>query len=295
MWQRSKPYVFVLPAVIVMLALFYTGLLQGLIQSLGFFPAAGQFDVSPHAYKVLLQSADFWHSLRMTIRISFLSTAAAAVLGIFAAICLFMIGSSGRFQDHPFWQRFFQLPLVVPHLVGAYLMVLLFMQSGWFSRMFYAFGWTDRLSDFPVMINEPFGWGIILAYAWKEAPFIALMVYPVLLRIHGSWLEVSKVFGANSWKFVQEIVLPLLLPTWLSASVIVYAFSFSAFEVPFLLGVTYPKMLPVLSYDYYSSGSLSMRPEALAVNVILAFITIVLGLIAYRLGKRWRIDEGSRW
>lgn len=292
MWRNVKPYVYVLPTAGVLLLLFVGGLVEGLIQSLGFFPAAGQYGFSLDFYQKLLSSPDFWDSLILTFRIAFLSSLLAGILGMFASVSLFMLAKAGRSQ---FWHRFFQLPMIVPHLAGAYLMVLLFTQSGWFSRILASLGWIDEISDFPVLVNEPFGWGIIFTYAWKEAPFIALMIYPVLLRIHGPWFEASRVFGAGQWAFFREILLPLLMPAWVSSTFIVFAFTFSAFEVPFLLGVTYPRMLPVLSYNLYTGGGLEARPEALAVNVILVVIVSLLGVTAYRLSKRWNMGGQGGW
>ncbi|MCZ8516964.1 sugar ABC transporter permease [Paenibacillus filicis] len=284
-----------MPAILIILVLFFGGLIEGLIQSLGYFPAAGQSRFSLFAYEELLRSDEFWSSLLLTLRISVLSTFAAGILGLIAAICLFMLGKSVGSDWKNFWQRLFGFPLLVPHLTGAYLIVLLFIQSGWISRIAFHLGWIKEIQDFPVWINDPFGSGIILAYAWKEAPFIALMMYPVLLRILGSWYEAARVFGASPGKFVREIVLPLVFPALLSSSFIVFAFTFSAFEIPFLLGVTYPKMLPVLSYELYTGGELSQRPEALAVNVILALIAAGLGLLAYRISSRWLSAQGRGW
>lgn len=295
MWRNIKPYLYVLPTAGVLLLLFVGGLLEGLMQSLGFFPKAGQYSFTFELYDKLLSSQDFWDSLVFTFRIAFLSSLSAGILGMFVSVCLFMLVNTKSGRNNRFWQRFFQLPLIVPHLVGAYLMVLLFMQSGWISRILASLGWIDQISQFPVLVNESFEWGIILTYAWKEAPFIALMIYPVLLRIHGSWFEASRVFGAGQWAFFREILLPLLMPTWISSTFIVFAFTFSAFEVPFLLGVTYPSMLPVFSYNLYTSGGLAERPEALAVNVILAVITTLLGVIAYRLSRHWSITERGGW
>ncbi|WCK52949.1 sugar ABC transporter permease [Aneurinibacillus sp. Ricciae_BoGa-3] len=295
MWRRNKAFLLVLPAWTVITILFFGGLVDGLIQSMGYFPAAGQSHFSLFAYKELLRSDEFWSSLLLTLRVAFLSTISAGILGVFVAVCLFMLGKPVHSVWKNVWQRTFGLPLIVPHLVGAYLMVLLFMQSGWLSRMAFHLGWIKEVNDFPIWINDPFGWGIIFSYAWKEAPFIALMLYPVLLRTHRSWFEVAQVFGANIWSFIREIVIPLLLPAWLSSSFIVFSFTFSAFEVPFLLGVTYPKMLPVLSYELYTSGEIAQRPEALTVNVLLALIAAGLGLLAYRLSRRWLIAEGRGW
>lgn len=295
MWHNIKPYLLVLPTIGAIGLLFFGGLFEGLLHSFGYFPAANQYQFHIDGYRNLFYSKEFWDSLLMTFRIAAISSLVAGVLGVFVSICLFMLGKSAKNSQNRFWHRFFQLPLIIPHLVGAYLMVLLFMQSGWFSRVLASLGIIEEISDFPILINEPYGWGIIFTYAWKEAPFISLLVYPVLLRIHRSWLEVARVFGANPLTFIREIVIPLIMPTWISATFIVFAFTLSAFEVPYLLGVTYPRMLPVYSFHLYTSGGLADRPQALAVNIILTILTAILGIIAYRISKRWMTKEGGGW
>lgn len=292
MWQKSKPYLLLLPAVSTIVLLFFGGLFDGLLKSFGYFPAIGETRFEATAYTELLHSTDFWASLVLTLRIAALSSILAGLLGAVIAITLFLLNESTKSGTSQIWHRLFQLPLTIPHLVGGYIIVLLFMQSGFLSKILASLGMIDEITDFPVLVNDPFGWGIILTYAWKEAPFISLMIYPVLSRIHRSWREVSRVFGARSWDFVREIVLPALLPAWTIATFIVFVFTFSAFEVPFLLGVTYPSVLPVYSYQLYTSGTLADRPEALALNIILAAITILLGIVVYYFSKRWNVLKG---
>ncbi|UFT98636.1 ABC transporter permease subunit [Radiobacillus kanasensis] len=295
MWLNNKHLLYLLPAVSVVFFLFIGGFIEGFIQSMGYFPAAGEREFSFHYYQKILFSQDFWDSLLLTLRIAFLSSVFAGILGMVVCVCLFFLSLSSKKKHNQFWQKFFQLPMAVPPLVTAFLIVLLLGQSGWISRIFGSFEWVDQINQFPILTNDSFGWGIIIAYTWKEAAFIALMLQPMLSRIHGSWLDVSKVFGCGKWSFFREIMFPLLIPAWTSATFIVFAFTFSAFEVPFLLGVTYPKMLPVLSYSLYTSGGLEARPEALAINVILVFLVILIGLIAYRLSKRWYTNEQGGW
>jgi putative spermidine/putrescine transport system permease protein len=292
MWHKSKPYLLLLPATGTIVLLFFGGLFDGLLKSLGFFPAIGETGFTVNAYSSLLNSTAFWESLTLTIRVAVLSSLISALLGAAIAVSLFMLNQSAKSGAPRLWHRLFQLPLTIPHLVAGYIVVLLFMQSGFLSRMFASAGWIDEITDFPVLVNDPFGWGIILTYAWKEAPFVSLMIYPVLTRIHGSWRDVSRVFGASSWNFIREILLPVMLPAWTIATFIVFVFTFSAFEVPYLLGVTYPSMLPVYSYQLYTSGTFADRPEALAVNVILAALTIALGLVAYYFSRRWNVLKG---
>lgn len=292
MWRKSKPYLLLLPAIATIVLLFFGGLFDGLLKSLGYFPAIGENRLELTAYTGVLQSEGFWESLELTLRVAVFSSILAGILGGILGISLFLLKEASKTGEARVWHRLFQLPLTIPHLVGGYVVVLLFMQSGLLSKLLASLGVIDELTDFPVLVNDPFGWGIILTYAWKEAPFVSLLIYPVLSRIQRSWREVSRVYGAGRWNFIREIVLPVMLPSWTIAVFIVFVFTFSAFEVPFLLGVTYPGMLPVYSYQLYTSGTLADRPEALAVNIILAALTIALGLVIYYFSKRWNVWKG---
>ncbi|RLQ92204.1 ABC transporter permease subunit [Planomicrobium sp. Y74] len=292
MWQKSKPYLLLLPATGAIVLLFFGGLFDGMLKSLGYFPAIAERQLHLTAYTELLSSDSFWESLSLTLRVAAISSLLAGIVGGMLAIALFMMNQSAKVKESRLLQRLFQLPLTIPHLVAGYVIVLLFMQSGLFSKFLATVGIIDQITDFPVLVNDPFGWGIILAYTWKEVPFVLLMVYPLLARIRDSWRDVSRVYGAGNLSFIREIALPIMMPSWIIAVFIVFVFTFSAFEIPFLLGVTYPSMLPVYSFQLYMSGTLADRPEALAVNIILALMTIVLGLIAYYFSKRWNVTKG---
>ncbi|XKE96264.1 ABC transporter permease subunit [Metaplanococcus flavidus] len=292
MWRKSKPYLLLLPATGAIVLLFFGGLFDGLLKSLGYFPAIGERQLNLDAYTNLLASDSFWNSLELTVRVAAISSLLAGLLGGLLAIALFLLNQYSEAGNSRLWHRLFQLPLTIPHLVAGYVIVLLFTQSGVISKLLASVGMIDEMRDFPVLVNDPFGWGIILAYTWKEVPFVLLMVYPVLARIQKSWREVSRVYGAGNWNFIREIALPIMMPSWIIAVFIVFVFTFSAFEIPFLLGVTYPGMLPVYSFQLYTDGSLSDRPEALAVNIILALMTICLGLATYYFSKRWNVMKG---
>lgn len=295
MWRKSKPYLLLMPSILIICILFFGGLLIGILQSFGMDPVIGENHFSMGTYERLFSNSDFWVSMWLSLRIAFLSSIFAGLFGLVVSICLFLISRAGGGIRQNVWQRLFQLPLIVPHIVAAYLMVLLFARSGLFSKLLAQVGLIHHIKDFPILVNDAFGWGIIFTYMWKEAPFIALMIYPVLLRVHQSWFEAAQIFGAGRWKFTKEIVIPILFPAWLSSTFIVFAFSLSAFEVPLILGITYPKMLSVYAYNLFSNGQLSDRPEAMAVNVILAVITALLGITAYFISKRWQFNEGRRW
>jgi putative spermidine/putrescine transport system permease protein len=219
------------------------------------------------------------------------SSVLSGILAMILVRLLFMLEEN---RKTTIFRKVFQVPMLVPHVTAAYLIMLLFMKSGWLSSIAYSVGITKSMEAFPSVVNDPNSLGIILTYIWKETPFIMLMLFPIMSRTQDSWLEIAQVFGARRQEFFKEVILPLMIPTWISTVLIVFAFAFSDFEVPYLLGVTYPKFISVYAYSMYYNGQLSDRPLALAANFILAIITAMLGLVAYKLAKRRDIKE-VRW
>ena len=86
--------------------------------------------------------------------------------------------------------------------------------------------------------------------------------------------------------FGRFVILPLIRPAVLSASTLVFAFTFGAFEVPLLLGQRFPSALPVLAYRNYTDVDLNARPEAMAMSIVIAAISAGLIFIYMRLTRR---------
>ncbi|MCB2311110.1 ABC transporter permease subunit [Clostridium tagluense] len=291
MWQKSRPYILILPSLIIICTLFIGGLILGLLQSLGLMDVGGNSYFTINAYKQLILSKDFMDSLALTLKVALVSSILSGILAIIIIRLLFILGEN---KKTTIFRKLFQVPMLVPHVTAAYLIMLLLMKSGWLSSIAYSVGITKSMDAFPSVVNDSNSLGIILTYIWKETPFIMLMIFPIISRTKDSWLEIAQVFGARRQEFFKEVILPLIIQTWLSSVIIVFAFTFSDFEVPYLLGITYPKFISVYSYNMYYNGQLSDRPLALAANFILAIITAMLGLIAYKLAKQGDTKE-ARW
>jgi len=292
MFQKVKPYILILPAIVVIMSLFFGGLTLGFLQSLGLFNISGNSHITFDFYKQLFSSIDFIKSIWLTFKISVISTIASGLLAMILTNILFIIEEN---KISKIIRRIFQLPILVPHITAAYLIGLLFMKSGWISSITYYFGITKSIEAFPSIINNLNSFGIMITYMWKETPFIILMLVPAIQRIDDSWLEIARVFGGTRKEFFKEVIIPLLMPTWISSMLIVFAFTLSDFEVPYFLGVTYPKFAAVFAYDVYINGELSIRPLALAANFILTIITVILGVLAYKIMRKWDIKKQMRW
>lgn len=271
-----KGYLYLAPALAVILFFFLGGFILAFVQSLGYFPVIGMEDFTLKYYKEVFQDPEFLESLKYTFHISMISTAIATVIGTLLAY--FFLKTS---QQNPVVNFLYKVPLAVPHLVAALMIVFILSQGGIVSRLFVKVGWIAETSSFPAFFYTQSAIGIILIYIWKEVPFVTFMVYTVMKNIHTKLGEAAVTLKASPVQVFFHVILPLSMPSIVSASAIVFAFSFGAFEIPYLLGATYPKTLPVWAYLNFISVDLAARPLAMVINMIVSLVCTVLIFIYY--------------
>lgn len=281
MQERWKVWLLLLPALLVVLLLFGGGLLLGLVQSLGYLPVIGRTTLSLAAYRALFTQPAFVSSLLLTLWIALVSTAAGSALGIAAALLLRRPTRRGS------WLLFlFQLNIPIPHIVGAIGIMLLVGQSGLLARLAYLAGVIDQPGQFPALLYDRYAIGIILEYVWKATCFIGIIVLAALQALGDEYEAAAATLGANRWQRLRHVVLPLIAPSALSAALLVFAFTFGAFEIPFLLGRPFPAALPVLAYRRYTNIDLNARIEAMAINMVIAAISTLIIFIYLRIARR---------
>lgn len=260
-----------MPAMIIILGIFASGLIMGFTQSLGHFKAVGLKEITLKYYIDVLTDNSFLISLKFSLYVSFISSIIAVILGVSLAYLLLMSNHKKGVEE-----VLYKLPIIVPHTVAALLVYNILAQSGIIARILKHAGLLSSQSDFPSLIFDKNGIGIIIAYLWKEIPFVAMVVYTVLINISDKLRDVALNLGANKRQVFIHVLLPLIMPSILSSFIIIFAFSFGAFEVPFLLGPTTPKTLPVKAYLEYTNPDLSNRPNAMVINMILTFFSILM-------------------
>lgn len=281
--SRLKLALLVAPAVVVLGTLFVGGLVAALVQSLGYFPTVGMTEVNLDAYRQVLGSRWFLDSLALTTYVAAVSTFLSTVLAVLAALAL-------RRAPGRIGALLFQVPLAVPHLLAAVGVAFVVGQTGLGARLAAALGLVGTPEAFPALLYDKYSVGIILTYVWKEVPFIALVVLAGLRGVASDLEDVARTLGANAWQRFWGVVFPVIAPAIVAASLVVFAFCFGAFEVPYLLGRDYPTVLPVTAYDEYRSVDLADRPVAMAVNVLIALVTCAFAFGYLRVARRW--DRG---
>jgi putative spermidine/putrescine transport system permease protein len=285
--ESIRPWLLLAPALAVILLLFVGGLAATLLQSLGYLPLVGERELSLRAYAAILSSRSFGASLGLTLYIALASTAISALLALAVSLALRATRAGRRALTF-----IFQLNLPIPHIVGAVAIAQLLSQSGLVARLGAALGLIDDPAQFPPLVFDRWGVGIIAANVWKEAPFIGVTLLAVLENVGEEYEQAAQTLGAGRWQRFRYVLLPLLLPALLSSSAIVLAFVFGAFELPFFLGVAFPQALPVLAYRSYADVDLHARPEAMAMSVVIALICAALVWAYLWASRRYLRDDG---
>ncbi|MGB3211829.1 MAG: ABC transporter permease subunit [Desulforhopalus sp.] len=272
------------PGLCIIVLLFGGGLLLGLLQALGHLPSHGFSTIGLQHFIQVLQDPDFGKSLLLTLYISVTSTLIAAVVSVLLALALIRWATDSRLINFVL-----QIPLTVPHLVIAISVILLLAPAGLFSRFLSTLSVISSPSSFPLLVNDNWGIGILCVYIWKEIPFITFMLLAVLKNMGTELLEVGATLKASRFQRFTSIILPIIAPSLGASCLIVFAFTFGAFEVPYLLGRTYPLALPVWAYKNYSDIDLLSRPEGIAIGLIIAVIVtlaIVFSQFVLHLGRK---------
>lgn len=279
--DRARPYWMVAPAAATILLLFGGGLTVGAAQSVGLLAPVGPNQFTLRHYTTILLDARFYTALALTLYIAVASTVLAVVLAVGAALLLRRTFWGSRVTTFVY-----QLPLPVPHLVVAAGMVMLLAQSGLLARVGYAVGWLHDPGQFPPVFYDRSSVGIILVYVWKEAPFIGIVLLGVLKSTGLAYEEAAQSLGASAWQRLRYVLLPQLFPSIAATSLIVFAFMFGSFEIPWLLGARYPETLPVMAWRLYVDPDLRLRPEAMALGSLIAVVVAALLVGLRRLAKR---------
>lgn len=277
------------PAMGVLLLLFVGPLVVALVQSLGYAPiyrvrAFPTFDY----YAAVLVSSRFRTAVLYTMYYAVVPTIVSTVFGVALAVAL-----NRRIRGARLLSFFFRLPLVVPYLVGAAMVVALFANGGLVARVLYAIGVIESTGEFPRVLFSAGGWGVMLVYLFKQIPFTFIVVSAVLAGVGSEYEEAARTLGANRAKAFRYVVLPRIMPGVVTSSLLVFAFNFQSYEIPYLLGATFPTTLPVEALRRFNVPDVTRRPEAMAYVML---ITILSGIVLYfylRAYRRWERSRGG--
>jgi putative spermidine/putrescine transport system permease protein len=124
--------------------------------------------------------------------------------------------------------------------------------------------------------------GVILANLIPAAPFVILVMTPFIEQIDRNVEHAARMFGANTLQMFWHVLVPLLAPGILAASLLVLVRTIALFELTFLTaGPDSQTLVVALYYAVFAAGV--RAPQSVdAMAMIYMGITLVWLLIAMR-------------
>ncbi len=281
-----------LPLAVYLLVLTAAPILETLRLSLT-APADARFP-SLDNFRGLLGSDVFRRALRNTVAVAGLSLVLELGLGLAVALTLHV-----RFRFRGLVRTLVLLPLGVPTVVSAAVMLLVFSRSGYLNAglltladLAHRLGiaWRPQPVGWTVVGGWPTLFAVAVADTWKVLPVVTLILLAGLQGIPEDVEEAARVDGATGWRRYRHVVLPLLVP-YLTAAVILRAIdAFRIFETALVLA---GRVEPVLGTFIWSRYAPPVSDSYTAASGAVVLFLLVLGFVALYLGVVARRGEAS--
>jgi thiamine transport system permease protein len=208
--------------------------------------------------------------LGFTLYQATLSTILTLILGLPAAYLFACFQFAGR----KFLRMLITIPFILPTVVVAAAFNTLLGTRGWLNLGLMS---LFNLSSPPInMLNSLSA--ILLAHVFYNTSIVIQMVGSSLSRLNQNLPSAAQNLGASPWRAFKEVTLPLLMPSILSATLMVFLFDFSSFGVVLILGGPQFSTLEVEIYNQ-AMNRFNLPVAGLLSIVQLAFTLLVSVLI----------------
>jgi putative spermidine/putrescine transport system permease protein len=204
------------------------------------------------AWKEFQLDAILWVTVEVVFAVVFL----ALLIGVPAAYTL----ARRNFRGKRFLMLLFLLPLMVPPITyGIPLATVLYKAQ--LAGTIY---------------------GVILANLIPAAPFVILVMTPFIEQIDPNLESAARVFGASTARMFWHVLVPLLGPGILAASLLVLVRTIALFELTFLTaGPDSQTLVVALYYAVFAAGV--RAPQSVdAMAMVYMMVTLAWLLIALR-------------
>ena len=210
-------------------------------------------------YEVVLGNDDMLRAIRNSLMIATVATFAGTTMATMAALAV----ARGSFRGQRPVQALLGLPLVVPEIVAAIALLLLFVMIGF------------RLGIVSVMV----------AHTTFTIPLAFLPIRARLADMDPSLAEAAADLYANEWQTFRRIILPLIWPGIAAGAMLAFIASLGDFVLAFFVSGPGATTLPIYIFGMIRMG---ITPTVNAISTLLILASVVLLSLSYLLGRRFR-------
>lgn len=212
-------------------------------------------------YKAFFEDEEIIAAFMESLKIAFVSTTLASVLGTLTAVAL---REDLRKQDKRYFastlvESILLMPVILPDIVLGIALLLLFI----FMRLSLGTG------------------TIVVAHASFTLAYVFLIVRVRLKGMDPTLEEAASDLGANAVTTFFKVTLPLLMPGILAGAMLAFTLSFEDFLITFFTAGVGINTLPLQIYSMLKFG---ISPVISALSTVFLLLTIVATLFT----QKWK-------
>ena len=230
--RRLLAVALVAPALVVVGLFFILPLVLSAVSA--FRAADGGVTLAHFAKSLDLYDRD----LAFTVAIVVLSTLLIALVAI-------AIGGYLTLGEHPravaLLRWLYRWPLFIPFVVTGQVMRTFLAKNGMLNHALIGSGLIE-----PISAQSMLDWrGIVVAFVWKQAPFVTLLLAGAMAALERQHVEAARNLGASRLRVLVDIVLPQVRGTLLVGLVLSFVAMLSVLSVPLMINPNSPTMITV--------------------------------------------------
>ncbi|HEY9012747.1 MAG TPA: sugar ABC transporter permease [Devosia sp.] len=234
MYNHRHDYLYVLPAIIVMLIVIAYPIYYTI--ELSFFNTPASLQLSQKQfngldnYITILTSPVFWKVTWQTLVWTVLSTFFAFILGLGAALALHR-----EFVGRGFLRALLLIPWVVSAVAASYVWKWLYHSDfGAIGALVVQLGLSDKPINFLDNVNTGL-YSLIVVNVWKEFSFAMIMLMAGLQTVPDQLLRAAQVDGASPWQRFWHVTFPHLRGVSTVTVLLLVVSNFNSFIIPFIM------------------------------------------------------------
>lgn len=286
--KESIPgYLLVLPTLAVLAVFLYIPFFNAIRISLYKYKGYGALTkfVGFKNYITVLQDRHFYDAFLNTFKLIGCDLIFSVTIGFFLAYVMFR---GIRLK------QFFNTALFIPYLismvvVGCIWKILYDPTIGPLNQLLNAVGLGSLAKPW---LSQP-GTSlpsIIITWIWRTIPFNMLICYANIMTLSKDYMEAADIDGANAWQKLRYIIIPHMMPTFLTLGMLTVTNDLRAFDLVWVMTQGGPGGASEVMTSYvYSKAFVSQQfgtatAASIVMMVVMIGLTVILQLA--KSGKR---------
>jgi putative spermidine/putrescine transport system permease protein len=236
-------------------------------------------------YQRMLSQTQNLHAFQTSISLSLVTALVGAVFGFLAAYGVYSLRTGWL---HHFLIGFSSITANFAGVPLAFAFVATLGVNGFITVAIH--NWL-HVNLYDIGFNLYTFGGLVLVYSYFQLPLMMLVTIPALNGLRPEWREAATNLGASGFTYWRRVALPILMPSLIAATMLLFANAFGAYATAFALAGGAINLVPIL-IGFVVAGNVGIDTglgNALAVGMIVVLLVAVsLHTVLVRRASVWR-------